>query len=195
MDQTTRTCPRCGLVSPVGATICDCGFSFVTGTTVPPRPSGASSTGPKSASSSPVDNSRLMRWTLYLVAFSALVFLADEAKQIAAHLTAGVAAAAKGQDLELASMAATSVEQASVTLTNTHGFTAEPKCFAPVVMNSQSGEKVTGAVVCSGELKPKSTVTLSAPYSPGAVLRICGREERFGRTVDWSQCSFTLDPR
>ena len=132
---------------------------------------------------------------MYVVILVGSVFLVNEAKEIVSHFTAGVAAAAKGQDLEIDSMATTSVELASVTLTNRHGFTAEPKCFAPVVTSNHNGKKVTGAVVCSGELKPKSTVSLLAPYSPGAVLAICGRDEQFGRVPDWSECSFTLEPK
>ena len=133
--------------------------------------------------------------TRVLVILSALVFLSDEAKQLISHFTTEVAAVTKGQSVELSSLAATSTEHATVTLTNTQGFTAESKCFAPVVMNTDNGKKVTGAIVCSGELKPKSTVTLLAPYDPGSVLEICGRDERFGRVPDWSRCSFTLAAR
>jgi hypothetical protein len=54
---------------------------------------------------------------------------------------------------------------------------------------------VIGAVVCSGELKAKSTVTLGAPNAPCAVLETCGSNEQHARVPDWSKCAFTLQAK
>ncbi len=124
-----------------------------------------------------------------MVILASAVYMGDTACEFLAGLKAGVTV----QSLDLNVMSSTNVDHASVTLTNPHGVTAESRCFVPVVIAKTGSKKVTGAVVCTGELKPKTTVNLSAPYEPGAVLEICGRDQQFGRVPDWSLCDFTLE--
>ena len=61
------------------------------------------------------------------------------------------------------------------------------------VVGSTTGTKVESHLVCTGEVKPHSTVSLDSPYRVGAVLEICNKTS-FGDTkvVDWSKCSFDV---
>jgi hypothetical protein len=108
-------------------------------------------------------------------------------------LAAGAAAAAARGDSaadKMLTQAVTNAMAAHVTFTNMQGFTMH-SCFKGIVVNKWSGEKVESIVVCSGDVKPHSTVTVEAPYSPGEVERICRDENsRFGG-VSWERCDFT----
>ncbi len=138
-----------------------------------------------------MQSSKLASAAYVMVILASAVYMGDTAREFLAAMKAGATA----QSLDLDSMASTNVDHASVTLTNKHGVTAESRCFAPVVQNTSTKKKAEGAVICSGELKPKTTINLVAPYNPGAVLEICGRDQQFGRVPDWSQCDFTLEAK
>ena len=89
----------------------------------------------------------------------------------------------------------TNSSAAHVMLTNMTAATRY-SCFRGVVkaVSGRAAPVYTGTV-CSGDLKPHSTVALEAPYDPGAVEGICsGPENSFGRrTVDWDLCTFELE--
>jgi hypothetical protein len=90
----------------------------------------------------------------------------------------------------------TSASEAHLTLTNTTP-TTRFACFRGVVKaTSGRSAPVYSAEVCSGDLKPHTTISLEAPYEPGAVDKICDSpEDRFGlRRIDWDLCTFTVEP-
>ena len=85
-----------------------------------------------------------------------------------------------------------SVEAAHATLTNRNGIPAVA-CLKGVVSSATTGTKVESHVVCTGEIKPYSTVAIDAPYRVGSVLEICNKQG-FGdnKLVDWSKCTFEM---
>jgi hypothetical protein len=60
----------------------------------------------------------------------------------------------------------------------------------------QVSEPAYSATVCSGDLKPHTSVSLEAPYDPGAIQKLCsGSADSLGiRSVDWDLCTFDLEP-
>jgi hypothetical protein len=95
----------------------------------------------------------------------------------------------------LGQTAYTNASAAHVVLTNTTA-TTRYSCFRGVV-KAASGKfaPIYTGTVCSGDLKPHSTVALEAPYDPGAVEGICsGPPNSLGmRNVDWDLCTFELE--
>lgn len=87
----------------------------------------------------------------------------------------------------------TNGEAAHVTLTNLNAFDVE-SCFRAVV-TAKAGGRVTSVPVCTGAMKPRTTIVLEAPYEIGAVEALCPAEsDRFNiRRIDWSKCSFTTE--
>jgi len=92
--------------------------------------------------------------------------------------------------------ASTNAVAAHVTLTNTTGSTRYA-CFRGVVKRTNgTSAPAYSAAVCSGDLKPHSSISLEAPYDPGAVEKLCsGQPNSFGvRSLDWDLCTFDLEP-
>jgi hypothetical protein len=86
----------------------------------------------------------------------------------------------------------TNAEAAHITFTN-RGATTAWACVKGVVSSSPTGTQVASHIVCTGDVKPHSTIVLDAPYRVGAVLEICNKIG-FGdvKLVDWSKCSFDV---
>ena len=109
-------------------------------------------------------------------------------------LRTGLAEAARAGDAQQS--AYTDGEAAHVTLTNLNPFAVE-SCFRAVVSSAtaSAGAPAVSVTVCSGVMKPRTTVALSAPYRVHAVSKLCSSEpDRLGMThLDWSRCSFELE--
>jgi hypothetical protein len=89
----------------------------------------------------------------------------------------------------------TNAEAAHVTVTNLNAFPVE-SCFRAVVTGKGTGPvRAESVTVCTGEMKPRTTTVLVAPYRIGAVERLCsGPFDRFGNAhLDWSLCTFTTE--
>lgn len=101
--------------------------------------------------------------------------------------------APKGGGASLTYQASTNGEQASVTFTNLNKYTAYA-CVQGVV-TSAAGAKAETAVVCTGDMKPHSSVHVLAPYKIGAVVAICHKQTAVGNVLDWSGCEFNVVDR
>jgi hypothetical protein len=88
----------------------------------------------------------------------------------------------------------TNVQAAHITFTN-RTERAAYACVRAHVMHLASKKQVEAVVVCTGEMKPHTTVALEAPYPVGAVEKLCaGEPDRFGfARVDWDRCGFDLE--
>lgn len=84
-------------------------------------------------------------------------------------------------------------EAAMVTMTNRKRLT-QWACYRGQVTRKADRDKVFSAAVCTGEMKPMTTVTLSAPYPVGRVHKLCSREDnRLGiERFDWDLCEFEV---
>ena len=130
------------------------------------------------------------RGTLEAAAYIAVIvgviaFLGNSALEY--RRAAGAAAAAAGEKMLTHSV--TNAVAASTTFTNMRGFTMH-SCFKGRVTNKTTRAKVESMVVCSGDVKPYSTVTVEAPYDPGEVVRLCQGNSEAG--LDWDLCEFTF---
>lgn len=64
-------------------------------------------------------------------------------------------------------------------------------CVKGIVTALQSKVSIESSVVCTGEMKPNTTLTLDASWPKGAPDDICYKENSFGKVLDWSKCQFT----
>lgn len=64
-------------------------------------------------------------------------------------------------------------------------------CTKGVVTATQSRISIESVVVCTGEVKPNTTVNLDATWPKGSPDDICNKEGSFGKVLDWSKCEFT----
>lgn len=115
----------------------------------------------------------------------------DAAKRRAAELD-GLAKPGK-----LIYRASSSAQAANITLTNKEQF-ARYMCVKGVIASKKTGVKTESVEVCSGDLKPFTTVTLQAPYNPGAVHDLCSKtvfKPYIGETeeFDWDLCTFDIE--
>lgn len=119
-----------------------------------------------------------------------IAFLGDRALEYVRE-TRAMAAAAGGDSSagRMLTHSVTNAVAASTTFTNMRGFTMH-SCFKGRVTNKTSRAKVESMVVCSGDVKPYSTVTVEAPYDPGEVVKLCQRDLEAG--LDWDLCEFTF---
>lgn len=103
-------------------------------------------------------------------------------------------AATAVRDGKTEELAYTNAEAAHVTVTNLNRFPVEA-CVRAIVEGPAHG-RVESVAVCTGEMKPRTTQVLVAPYQIGAVEKLCaGEPDRLGyTTVDWKKCSFTIEP-
>lgn len=67
-------------------------------------------------------------------------------------------------------------------------------CAAGSLQNKEVPElRVSSLVLCSGRLDPGTTRTVSSPWVGVFADDICSKETSSGRSLDWSQCTFTVD--
>jgi hypothetical protein len=85
----------------------------------------------------------------------------------------------------------TDLSAAHVTFTNLNGYSVG-QCMRGLVVPHGGGRKVTSVPVCTGEIKPRTTVSLEAPYPVGAVIEVC-HDDHMKNLPDWSKCDFTLE--
>jgi hypothetical protein len=92
--------------------------------------------------------------------------------------------------------ASTSAVAAQITLTNLLDNVTRYACVRGVVERKGSSKTTETVEVCSGDLKPHSTVTLIAPYTVGAVEEMCSttKQTYFGdrKELDWDLCNFDI---
>lgn len=70
-------------------------------------------------------------------------------------------------------------------------------CMKGIVTAIQSRVSIESQIVCTGEVKPSSTVSVDASWPKGSPDDICYKESSFGKTLDWSKCEYTsqaVDP-
>jgi hypothetical protein len=118
--------------------------------------------------------------------------IADEAQAKAEALEKEARATARPGSMERSTF--TNGEAAHFTLTNT----SDAPLFQwlrGVVEGKSDGHKAKSVVVCSGDVRPHSTVTLEAPYRVGAVQELCqGKPDPYGhRYIDWTLCTFDVE--
>jgi hypothetical protein len=129
-----------------------------------------------------------------------LAVIGNAFETVSQHLAAAAAAAAAAakpsgpQPGHLEESAYTNAEAAHLTLTNLNAFPVEG-CLRAIV-TGKAGRTVVSVPVCTGEMKPRTTVVLVAPYRIGEVMKVCaGEPDRWGNPhLDWSTCSFTTEP-
>jgi hypothetical protein len=112
-------------------------------------------------------------------------------RQTLAAATAPIVEGPRAGKLEQS--AYTNTEAAHITLTNLNSFPVET-CLRAIV-EANSGGRTVSVPVCTGEMKPRTTTVLVAPYHVGEVSKLCsGEPDRFGFThVDWNRCTFTTE--
>jgi hypothetical protein len=119
-----------------------------------------------------------------------IAFLGNTALEYVREAGAVAAAAGGGSGADrMLTHSVTSATAASTTFTNMRGFTMH-SCFKGRITNKTSRAKVESMVVCSGDVKPYSTVTVEAPYDPGEVVKLCQGNSEAG--LDWDLCEFTF---
>ncbi len=64
-------------------------------------------------------------------------------------------------------------------------------CTKAVVTATASKVSIESSVVCTGEMKPNTTVHLEASWPKGSPDDICFKESTFGKVLDWSKCELT----
>lgn len=74
------------------------------------------------------------------------------------------------------------------TFTNVWDETASSVCFRLKLSNVKSGATITGPPLCSGVLKPRTTVFAQGNWD-GAVAELCEKDARF----DWDACVLELE--
>ncbi len=74
-----------------------------------------------------------------------------------------------------------------------HELTPEVRvaCVKGIVTALQSKVSIESSGVCTGEMKPNTTLTLDASWPKGSPDDICYKENSFGKVLDWSKCQFT----
>lgn len=110
-----------------------------------------------------------------------------------------VAAAAAKATLDPAafeSSSYTNANAAHITLTNLKAYPLQTCIRGVIRTKGMKAERIETVAVCSGEVKPRSTVVLEAPWHVGAVEKLCsGEPDRFGNThLEWDRCSYDLEP-
>jgi hypothetical protein len=68
-------------------------------------------------------------------------------------------------------------------------------CTRGVLAAKDGTRTVRTVAVCTGDIKPRSTVTLDAPYARGRAEDACGGGStlRGGRGLDWDDCTFDAE--
>ena len=128
----------------------------------PEIPRSVAATAPKQFS-----HSRLQR-TAYIAIIVGVFIYAGEAVTQQIRLMFG---ASTGLEMS----AYSNTEAAIVTLTNRKRLT-QWACYRGQVTRKSDSEKIVSAIVCTGEMKSMTTVSLSAPYPVGKVHKLCSKE-------------------
>jgi hypothetical protein len=93
-------------------------------------------------------------------------------------------------------------DSAHITFTNPGSDTLF-QCVRGVVKNKQGSTAGPGGTtwtktvtVCTGDVKPHSTVALEAPFPVGTVRDLCSApaENAAARQLDWGLCTFDIEP-
>jgi hypothetical protein len=66
-------------------------------------------------------------------------------------------------------------------------------CVKGVVTSKESRISIESLPICSGEVKPNSSVRIEASWPKGSPDDICNKEGTFGKVLDWSKCTFTSE--
>ena len=128
-----------------------------------------------------------------LVAVTCLVILVAVADRVRREVVAAANSVAPPKQGDVQDSAYSDAQAAHITITNlTSG--VRYWCVKAVVSPVQGTGRVESVPVCSGDVAPHTTVTLTAPYPPGKVFDMCSSAGRYGREMDWSNCSFDLEP-
>lgn len=101
------------------------------------------------------------------------------------------AAATKPRALHMASTAYANAGGAHFIFTNEDGF-SKYACVRATLANKE-GKTLTSLPVCTGEVKPFSTVVLESEFMGGNVDDVCFKETDFGKQLDWSRCTFDTE--
>lgn len=107
--------------------------------------------------------------------------------------TAAERAAATPRPGKIDNSAYTNASAAHVTLTNLNLYPV--KMCVKGVITPRGGGPIESVPVCTGEMRPHTTIVLEAPYHVGAVEKACSSEpDRLGLThLDWSRCDFEME--
>jgi hypothetical protein len=133
-----------------------------------------------------------IHWLLALACV--VVILAAVGAVLSAAREFALEMAANGKPGSMENHAYTNGDAAHITFTNMSAATLY-QCVRGVVTN-KAGQSTKSAVVCTGDVKPHSTVVLEAPYTVGEVRDLCsGQAGQFGiKQIDWDRCTFELEP-
>ena len=64
-----------------------------------------------------------------------------------------------------------------------------------LVQKKASGVSLRSLVLCTGRIAPRSTKSLSAPWTGGFAKDMCNAKTQFGNEIlDWDACTFTAAP-
>ena len=124
--------------------------------------------------------------TFTLVAFASLAYLGAGGLHTLRDMAVG-----KGSSLLTMTSSATG-DHASITLTNITSSRVYA-CMRGVVTNTVSRATLASHTVCTGEMAPRSTVHLVAPFRVGAVQDLCFKTIGETKILDWSKCTFEID--
>jgi hypothetical protein len=90
----------------------------------------------------------------------------------------------------------TNAQAAHVTVTNMNLSETHWACIEGVVTSKSTHSAASTVAVCTGDMKPHTTVVLEAPYKPGAIMDMCSTEVGEGRfarkELDWDLCDFEV---
>ena len=127
-----------------------------------------------------IANISLVVLTLSFVGTSVLSWLAQQASH-------AVAAPERGT---IPHTAFANMEGAHFTFTNMASF-SQWSCVKGTLTNDETKQSIASFPVCSGELGPHSSVTVSAGFR-GDIKDVCGKNSGgyLGRTIDWDSCAF-----
>lgn len=133
-----------------------------------------------------------IHWLLATACIVVILAALGAAFSTVREIAAEMAAIAKPGSME--NSAYTNADAAHVTFTNMSSGTLY-QCVRGVVTN-KAGKSTKTVAVCTGDVKPHSTVELVAPYHVGEVRDLCsGRADQFGiKQLDWDLCTFDVEP-
>jgi hypothetical protein len=131
---------------------------------------------------------RALRLGIEKLAYAAVIFgvLVYTGETVRAHVGGQVVTGG----LEISSFSST--DAALLTLTN-RTKKNQFACLKGVITHNTSKNQVESLPVCTGEVKPMTSVSLQAPYPVGKVNQMCSSKNQFGvAAFDWSQCTFSI---
>ncbi len=66
-------------------------------------------------------------------------------------------------------------------------------CVKGVVKSIATGIRLESLPVCSGEMKPNTSVRFDASWPKGNPEDICYKDTQYGKHLDWSKCTFDAE--